>query len=218
MEIKSEETPWATQQIKSEKTPGTTKPWTIVVTKPDKQKQRRVRFKLDPKTAPWRQGPVAKARPTPVPRDEARFYQPSIAPPLVQQEEEEVPPPETGKKQQARPREPPTRLVCSQNYEAVEALRGDYGLIDNGPESGGTKPLLVHVPRREPTPWRVLNAIRPGTSLHLRSRAGGGQPKSVRVRYTTPARYYPPGARVSTLAIGVDLTDWRSLAAEAPHI
>ncbi len=196
-----------------------TKPWTIIVARPDKQKRRRVRFKLDPKTAPWRQEdeePVAKAKPTPVPRNEAQFYQTSIVP-LMQEEEEEPPAPEA--KQREKKREaPPTRLVCSQNYEAVEALRGDYGLIDNGPESGGTKPLLVHVPRRERTPWRVLNAIRPGASLQLRPHAGKGQPKSVRVRYTTPARYYPPGARVSTLAIGVDSTDWRSLAAEAPHI
>lgn len=196
------------------------KPWSITVDEKKEPQETRVRFKLDPSKAPWRQRettferqptPVPRdearsqeRRHAPIPRDEARFYEPGVA--LAPLEKQAAP-----EKRRA------ARLLRTENYAAVEATNGDFGLIDNGSDAGGCKPLLVHVPRREAHPWRILNTIRPGVMLRIRTRKGGA-PQCVRVRYTTPARYYAPGTRVSTLAIGVDSTDWRCLAAEASHI
>lgn len=186
------------------------KPWTMLVTAPRKDSKRRVvvRPRFDPNKPPWR--PLS---PPPIPEDEARFYEHGA--PQVGEPGEE-PAPSVKKRPSPKPL-PSTRLVCAQRYAAVEAASGAFGLIDNGPEMGGVKPLLMHVPRREPSPWRVLNAIRPGSYLQVRA-GSGGEPSRLRVRFTTPARYYPPGARVSTLAMGVDAADWRCLAADAPHI
>ena len=66
-------------------------------------------------------------------------------------------------------------------------------------------------------PFQLLNQLRPGALLRAR-RLLGGKPGQLRVRYTTPARYYSPGALVTTLAIGVDEADWQSLMAGTRRI
>ena len=119
-----------------------------------------------------------------------------------------------------RPAEEPaaasTRLVSARNYAAVEADQERYGLIDlAGSSTTGTRQLIVHARKKNPEAFRVLNEIRPGSVLQARRadrRAG------LRVRFTTPARYYSPGSKVTTLTVGVDETDWRSLMAGAHGI
>lgn len=139
-------------------------------------------------------------------------------------------PPEWGH----RPREPPTpartnkpalkkkspspsrKHVSARNYAAVEAGLERFGLIDEGPQNAG-RALLIHVRKRCRPPFLLLNAVRPGTVLHVRRRGQAGL-TMLRVRSATPARYYSPGAQVTTLSVLVDEADWRSLAADASRI
>ena len=107
------------------------------------------------------------------------------------------------------------RRVCARNYAAIEHDAERYGLIDMGAQPSG-RSLLVHARKKCRPAHSLLNAIRPGVLL-LASRPGG-QPQRLRVRFTTPARYYSPGALVTTLAIGVDEADWQSLMAGTRHI
>ena len=106
------------------------------------------------------------------------------------------------------------RLVSMRNYAAVDAEKGDYGLIDRGVRQTGVRALVMHGRRaRKGDP---LAAVRPGTILQVYSSVNGCGGK-LRVRYTTPARYYSPGQRVSTMGIGVDERDWLLLtSAPAP--
>ena len=108
----------------------------------------------------------------------------------------------------------PIKHVSAPNYAAVEAGLERYGLIDEGKQSGG-RALLVHVRKRCRPPFLLLNAVRPGTVLQVKR---SSKTASLRVRSTTPARYYSPGSLVTTLGILVDEADWRSLAAVAPGI
>jgi len=107
------------------------------------------------------------------------------------------------------------RRVCARNYAAIEHDAERYGLIDMGAQPSG-RSLLVHARKKCRPAHSLLNAIRPGVLL-LASRPGG-QPQRLRVRFTTPARYYSPGALVTTLAIGVDEADWQSLMAGTRRI
>jgi hypothetical protein len=190
-------------RVKQEERPGQA----AVKLEPDERKIR-IRLVHPPDKPPW-SGPV--------PRDEASAYQQELLP--IPSKPREAP-------EQARPRRqarkpPPSpnekRAVSARNYAAVEAERGDYGLIDMGMDQRGSQSVLVHVQRRHPTPWRVLAEIRPGATLKA-SPVSGGPPVFLRVRYTTPARYYSPGARITTLSLGVDSADWRCLRADAPRI
>jgi hypothetical protein len=106
------------------------------------------------------------------------------------------------------------RLVRLRNYAAVDAEAGGYGLIDRGTREAGVRSLVMHTPSRrkqqaltrgQPSPPMV----RPGTILTVRSPLRGTTAR-LRVRYTTPARYYSPGQRVTTLSIGVDARDWQA--------
>jgi len=108
--------------------------------------------------------------------------------------------------------------VSAQNYAAIEAGAERYGLIDMGPADAGRRSLVVHARKSNKTPHTVLNAIRPGSVLFVKRGRRVGRTMQLRVRFTTPARYYSPGAKLSTLAIAVDETDWQSLVADAPHI
>lgn len=139
-------------------------------------------------------------------RDEAPFVD-RAAPPMPEPQEAPPPPPPAERslprKEQAR------RQVCARNY--VATCGDEYGVIDLG---GGS--LLIHAPPRNRQPWRTLAAIRPGAVLAVRRRDGVAC--QLRVRFTTPARYYSPGSRVTTLAVGVDRADWACLTAGAPRI
>lgn len=143
--------------------------------------------------------PVHKERPTPWHPADLEYLRPPL--PV---EVEPAP---------AKARPPSTRFIGAQNYAAVEAGAERYGLIDAGP-SGQGRSLIVHV-RKNQVAWPILNPIRPGAILRARP-ASGGPAGELRVRYTTPAGYFSPGKKVSTLAIGVDESDWRSLVSEGP--
>ena len=188
--------------------------WQAVV-KQEEPNERKIRIRLvhQQDKPPWA---------GPVPRDEASAYErgPLPAPAIKEKALEEPRSSKRARKQrEASPSQNSRTAVTARNYVAVEAGRGDYGLIDMGPDrmGGGGQSVLVHVRRRHPAPWRVLAEIRPGATLQA-SPVSGGPPVPLRVRYTTPARYYSPGTRITTLSVAVDSADWRCLRADAPRI
>lgn len=115
-------------------------------------------------------------------------------------------------------------LVSMRNYAAVDATHGQFGLIDRGLHEKGVQGLVMHTPaqkRKRAGGGRHGHpeTIRPGDILTLRATASGAMGR-VRVRFTTPARYYAPGQKVTTLSVGVDEGDWRRLLLlpqDAPH-
>jgi hypothetical protein len=139
-------------------------------------------------------------------RDEAPFVD-RVPPPMP--EPQEAPPPAERRSLPRKEQGEARRQVCARNY--VATCGDEYGVIDLG---GGS--LLIHAPPRNRQPWRTLAAIRPGAVLAVRRRDGVAC--QLRVRFTTPARYYSPGSRVTTLAVGVDRADWACLTAGAPRI
>lgn len=133
--------------------------------------------------------------------------------------------------EQGQPRE-----ICLRNYAAVGAgdaaaderegesggvERGHkaavrpgyryYGLIDQGVAQDGVRCLIMHAPPRSTPGDTATDRVRPGSVLRVHSTALNGVKGRLRVRFTTPERYYAPGTRVSTLRIGVDASDWASL-------
>jgi hypothetical protein len=110
-----------------------------------------------------------------------------------------------------------TVQLCSRNYAAVDAKRESYGLIDQGTVDAGTRTMVMHVKRRQ-TAWDVLNVVKPGSILAAKSRSGRGSPTPLRVRFTTPNKYYSPGCKVTSMTIGIDEADWQSLMAKARRI
>lgn len=129
------------------------------------------------------------------------------------------------------------REICMRNYDAIGAgdtaadervepavavaatkggKRGKapvrcYGLIDQGVARGGVRCLTMHAPAPSTATDTATDRVRPGSVLRVHSTAVNGGPGRLRVRFTTPDRYYAPGARVSTLRIGVDASDWACL-------
>ena len=129
------------------------------------------------------------------------------------EEEDSVPPPVgwDGGEPGAGP-----RLVRQRNYAAVDAERGEYGLIDRGVHEVGVRGLVLHRTARGRRGGAARGPdVRPGTVLRVRSPATGGA-GALRVRFTTPARYYAPGQKVTTLRVGVDASDWQRFV--APHV
>jgi len=108
-------------------------------------------------------------------------------------------------------------LVCARNYAAVDARRESYGLIDQGLVDAGTRTMIMHVRRGQPA-WDILTTVKPGSILAARSKSGRGSPTPLRVRFTTPTKYYSPGCKFTTLTVGVDEMDWQSLMAKARRI
>jgi hypothetical protein len=130
------------------------------------------------------------------------------------------------------------RLVCLRNYAAVgidvdaeeptaeprdrKASRKCYGLIDRGqaPEAG-VRTLLLHVrggmrKKGKRDGGSIMDTVCPGSILQVYSTSPssdtGVKGRSLlRVRYTTPARYYSPGEKITTLRLGVDAADWQML-------
>ena len=104
------------------------------------------------------------------------------------------------------------RLVSLRNYAAVDTENGRYGLIDRGVQETGIQTLVMHAPKRsDESREDALDCVRPGTVLRVSSTEKAGGRGALRVRFTTPAKYYSPGARVTTLCIGVDASDWQDL-------
>lgn len=193
------DTPWATREV-------TKTVWVRRAKKPkaglETEKTKRVVVRIEP---------VHKPRPTP-------WVPPSPPPesPRPQPETNEKPLPHT---QLPRPRraKSPHRLISAENYAAVEAGGGQYGVIDLGSGGNDTRSVILHVPRGNKEPWQVLARVRPGASLQVRT-SPHAPPHSLRVRFTTPARYYSPGTKISTLYVAVDAADWMALTAGSSGI
>lgn len=131
------------------------------------------------------------------------------------------------------------REICMRHYAAVgygDTASTDplanirqcgskyYGLIDSGPgpRASGTRCLIMHSPpmslwERHGKP-SATDRVRTGAILQARSTEEGGGSARLRVLFTTPERYYAPGARVTTLRIGVDAADWGRLVPKRPRI
>ena len=77
--------------------------------------------------------------------------------------------------------------------------------------------MVIHVKRKQ-IAWDVLNVVKPGSILAAKSRSGRGSPTPLRVRFTTPNKYYSPGCKVTSMTIGIDEADWQSLMAKARRI
>jgi len=95
--------------------------------------------------------------------------------------------------------------IKSQNYSAME-IKGTYGLIDMGVTASGIRSFICHVPKSKNMHY-PLNNIKTGNIIHV-IKKGTRESVMLRVRYTTPTRYYSPGAKITTLTIGVDERDW----------
>lgn len=108
-------------------------------------------------------------------------------------------------------------LLQAANYAAVDPKGKVYGLIDAGLSDAGTRALIMHV-RKKLRSYPVFEKIRPGELLPASSRSRRGGTTLLRVRYTTPTRYYTPGSKVSCMTVGVDEADWQSLVAKAHRI
>lgn len=187
-------------------------PWAmqaVVVKDEDGDEERVVRVEpVRPETAtvPWPDPPAIYPRPAPDPMHGPPQWTDQPGPPPKQPESKQTPTPGPGEEKGT--------AVCARNYAAVEAQRERYGLIDMG-SSGGSQALVVHVRKRNREPREVLNGIRQGSVLRARRR---GRDADLRVRFVTPARYYSPGSKITTLCIGVDQSDWQSLIAAPPRI
>jgi hypothetical protein len=97
-----------------------------------------------------------------------------------------------------------------------------YGLIDRGPGpvGSGTRCVIMHshAARRNDDQQSATDRVRPGAILRAVSVDEGGGSARLRVRFTTPERYYAPGERVTTIRIGVDAVDWDSLTPKQPRL
>jgi hypothetical protein len=120
--------------------------------------------------------------------------------------------------QAEKPKRPPQgpgkRLVSARNYTAVEAVSERFGLIDMGLHQGA-RSLLLHVRKSVRPAHSVLNGIRPGSMITAKK---GARRAVLRVRFITPARYYSPGAQITTLAVAVDESDWQGLVNGTSHV
>lgn len=119
--------------------------------------------------------------------------------------------------QEEREYDKSTRWICPQNYAAMEASAKNFGLIPMGVDKG-VRTLIMHVPKGK-TAWEVFQNVQPGCTLQVvKGRKGGKNWKRLGVRFTSPARYFPPGVKVSCLTIGVDDTEWQSLMTKPRRI
>ena len=109
-------------------------------------------------------------------------------------------------------------LLCAKNYAAVEAGREAFGLIDQGVTRAGVRAVLIHVRRATRPPWAILNGIRVGSTIMALKTKKGSVPSPLRVRFTTPSRYYTPSAKITSMLIGVNEVDWQSLMHDARRI
>jgi hypothetical protein len=112
---------------------------------------------------------------------------------------------------------PSNVMLQAKNYAAVDPSRKVYGLIDRGRADAATRLLIMHVCSKHKS-FPVFQNVRPGELLPAVSKSNRGGTTLLRVRYITPAQYYAPGVKVSSMAVGVDEADWQSLVAKAHRI
>jgi hypothetical protein len=113
--------------------------------------------------------------------------------------------------------------VVGKNYAAMDAT-GNFGLIDDGRLDLGVRDLLAHIPRKRQAEYSF--AMRPGDVLQVTNQFDPAKRRPrrlapstpMRVLFTTPARYYAPGTRVTTLRVGVAEQDWRRVFARETGI
>jgi hypothetical protein len=96
-----------------------------------------------------------------------------------------------------------------QNADAVE-WGGGITVSEDGVHMRRTQMLLARLPR---TARR--GSLRAGDEIRLVA-VNTRRVQVMRIRFTTPARYYAPGRRVATLRIGVDSRDWELLMDREP--
>jgi hypothetical protein len=212
------DTPWAMQAVTVQPKPE--EPATLLRVEPvhkpkvrypwEREEPAARRIKVEPPEKPARRVPSVQ-RPVHHPSREPQHAPPSWDQRPAQATKETAKPGGGTSKGQA----PLTKHVSSANYAAVEAGQERYGLIDEGRQPGG-RALLIHVRKRSRPPFALLNAVRPGAVLQVKRFSG--RSAGLRVRATTPARYYSPGSLVTTLGVLVDEADWQSLTAVVPRI
>jgi hypothetical protein len=191
-------------------------PWAVqVVVEKRRRKVLRVEPVRKPRKTPWETSPGKRDRsrePTPPPQVHMPEPESHQGPPRWREPSPPLEEPAAPVAASLPPRQKGVRLVSAQNYAAVEAGQERYGLIDSGAPDSRTRSLILHV-RKNRVPFQVLNYVRPGSVLHVRrpGRKGTTASAPLRVRFTTPARYYSPGCPVTTLAIAVDGADWQGL-------
>ena len=207
----------ASDVVRTPMGPGNT-PWAMQeVSQKGKGKLLRFEPTRKPRKTPWE---------LPVTLEKPETILPGTAPPPLHgppawrdeaEPAEESPGPEKKKKKKEEATEG-KHLVSAQNYAAIEAGAERYGLIDMGPIEAGTRRSLIVHARKNRTPHSILNTIRPGSVLFVKRGRRVGRTMQLRVRFTTPAKYYSPGTKMSTLNIAVDEVDWQSLIADVRHI
>ena len=209
-----EQPPWAVHTpshiIKVKREPSEEET-TLTTRKRVKREQERITFVHPEGKAPWKkvEGGYTLVRP-PV----AETARAAVA------DNEEPQPKKTTKRIKKKSVHEPSSsvLLCARNYDAIEAGREAFGLIDQGVTGAGVRNLLIHVRRAPHRPcWIVLNEIRVGSTI-MASKGGKGIPSPLRVRFTTPSRYYTPSAKVTSMLVGVNEADWRSLMHDSRRI
>ena len=88
------------------------------------------------------------------------------------------------------------------SYAAVD-WDGTYGVIDTGVSERGVRELIAHS-------RNGIFSFRPGDVVRLIS-VGPRRRSGLRVMFTTPARYYAPGRRVTSIRMGVNDREWGEL-------
>lgn len=95
----------------------------------------------------------------------------------------------------------PDHKTRASNYTSVE-VNGLYGLIEQGDATDKDRDMIAHMPR-----WVKGHSldIKPGDIIEVASVDSDNKKRKnlLLVTYTTPNKYYAPGARVSTLKLGV---------------
>ena len=119
-----------------------------------------------------------------------------------------------------KPKTRSTRFISAKNYAAVDAESKAFGLIPTDMPGGtdGLQHLIMHAPRGVPG-WKSFQEVRPGALLRVVKNDGKDRtPIELQVRFTTPTRYIPPGAKISCMTIGVDGAEWKSLMSNPRRI
>ena len=205
------------------------RPWEtklVLVKKSDSSDEQAADTKVvparSPHAAPWAFPDFVPAMPRDIETNQQQQLPPVPEPPADKVEAPVLP---KGRREKKSPRVAAPRLwgenvphmLSVKNYVAVDPSREVFGLIDQGLSDTGTRSLIMHL-RRGQLPWEIFGAVKPGGVLPVIAKSGRGGTIPLHVRFTTPAMYYAPGRKMTSMTIGVDETDWQSLMAKAHRI
>lgn len=107
-----------------------------------------------------------------------------------------------------RPQPKQASRLSSADYQAID-IHGFFGLVDCGDDGRGCRVLKAHLTRRAHLPTLEILA---GQVIPVLSTRRKGVRASLRVQYVSRSQYYSPGAKVSTLNVGVSAQDWALLS------